>query len=160
MSSYFRLLRFSKDYITSMIRITLRYCSPHSLLRLLRMLRCLGSNLGIVLWSAIEPNIGVVSACLPSCRPIFRICIRSIDTLKDTTISTLEPRSKGKATVDRHDFVPLVGNRRANGPVDEIALQKFGVQTSIEGDHTGFRREPKIPIDAVHIRSDVKVQDS
>ena len=118
-----------------------------------------GSNFGIVLWSAIEPNIGVVSACLPSCRPIFRICIRSVITLKDTTISILETRSKGKATVDRHDFVPLVGNRRAHGPGDEIPLQEFGVQTSIEGDQTRFRRELKVPIDAVHIRSDVKVQD-
>ena len=119
-----------------------------------------GSYFGVVLWSAVEPNVGVVSACLPSYRPIFRICIRSIVTLKDSTTSTLSTRSKGKASVDRHDFVPLVGNRRAPGPGDEIPLQEFGVQTSIEGDHTSFRREPKLPIDAVHIRSDVKIQDS
>lgn len=80
-------------------------------------------------------------------------------SLKDSTASTLSSRSKGKATVDRHDFVPLVGSRKAHGPEDGIPLKEFGVQTSIEGDQTAFRREPNVPIDAVHVRSDVKVQD-
>ena len=45
--------------------------------------RCTGTYFQVVPWSAIEPNVGVASACLPSSRPIFKICINSIVALKE-----------------------------------------------------------------------------
>jgi hypothetical protein len=112
------------------------------------------------MWSAVEPNVGVISACLPSYRPIFKICVRSITTLKDATLSSKASSPKAGNTNSDHDFVRLVGSERQLGADRPIQLEELGVRTKIERDETKSVRESVVPLSAVHVRSDVTVHGS
>lgn len=118
----------------------------------------IGNNFGVVMWSAVEPNVGVISACLPSYRPIFKICVRSITTLKHSTLSTKLISRKAENSNSDHDFVRLLGSERQLGANRPIQLEELGVRTKIERDETKSGRESVVPLSAVHVRSDVTVQ--
>ena len=126
---------------------------------MLRAHRYLGTYFQVVLWSAVEPNVGVTSACLPSCRPIFKICIKSIATLKESTFGTRSTQSKEKNNTGDHNFVRLVGTEGALHTSHGIPLQEFGVQTKVTGNLPADRYEYSIQSGEVHIRRDVEVQD-
>ena len=126
---------------------------------MLKLAGALGTYFDVVLWSAIEPNVSVMSACLPSYPPIFKLCIRSIVTLKASTLSTRSARSQEKITTERHDFVRLVGSDAVFAAQHEIPLQNLGVHTEIGGDQTTERIVSEIPRGTVHVRSEVKVQE-
>ena len=119
----------------------------------------LGTYFQVVLWSAVEPNVGVTSACLPSCRPIFKICVKSIVTLKESTFGIRSTRSTKKNNTGDHDFVRLVGTEGALHASHGIPLQQFGVRTKVTGNPPADRYESSIQSGEVHVRRDVEVQE-
>ena len=66
-----------------------------------------------VLWNIIEPNIGIVSACLPTMRPILRFLLTG--SLQGTTSGKSSRASSGNEERERRSLGKRFGSDRSGG---------------------------------------------
>ncbi|KAL9046300.1 MAG: hypothetical protein Q9214_000831 [Letrouitia sp. 1 TL-2023] len=119
-----------------------------------------GTYFPVIMWSAVEPNVGVISACLPSHRPVFKIFIRKAVSLKDLVSGSHSVQSNVQPGTDTHDFIRLVGHEGNAGMGQDIMLQELGNRTTIERNQNISEQNSGVLTGSVHVRKDINVEDN
>ena len=118
-----------------------------------------GSYIQVTLWLSVEPSVGVTCACLPFCRPVFKICFHSNVTLKESAFGTQLPQSKDRYKTGDHDFARLVGTE-GTLPSQGTLMQDFGNHVKIQSNQEAGKFEFDIESGGVHVRRDVEVLEN
>ena len=119
-----------------------------------------GTYSQVVLWSGVEPNVGVVCANLPCLRPLFRPFARALSAVSSSTNASRMRRAKGKNANNGGEFVRLrhIDGSKDNNTATSTRDEAYGVRVETEG--TGWEDEAgMIPMGKVHIRKGVDVRD-
>lgn len=119
-----------------------------------------GTYFDVILWSAIEPNVGVVSACLPSYRPLFKKFLEGIQNIKksiDNNSTSL--RSQG-ITNDGDDFVRLRGTSAASKSVTNLDVVVLDSGNRLANENDPTENEADIPMGVIRVRNDIDVQSA
>ncbi|KAL9610185.1 MAG: hypothetical protein Q9167_005089 [Letrouitia subvulpina] len=114
----------------------------------------------VIMWSAVEPNVGVISACLPLHRPIFKIFIHKAATLKDLVSGSHSMQPNFQPGTDKHDFVRLVGHEGDVRTRNDLMLLELGNRTMIERNQDMGEEDSGVPIGSVHVRKDINIEDN
>jgi len=114
------------------------------------------------LWSAVEPSMGLVSACLPTMRYLFKITVGKLTT--SSSSAATGPKTHGSTGVWSRVREPVVNEnssftrlKDAPNGADQYNASVFAHE--VDGKQVGVSWEQHgIPLDAIHVRSDVEVQ--
>ncbi|KAI2630029.1 hypothetical protein GGS21DRAFT_211479 [Xylaria nigripes] len=98
----------------------------------------------VFLLSSVEPAFGIVSACLPSLRPLYRRA-RTKLTGKDSQTSNSTWNSKGSNT--KNSYVRFGDERTKTGDSDNVALTSVGAN--------GHHLNKPIPENIIVVRSEI-----
>ena len=136
-----------------------------------------GNYVNSAIWSAAEPSMGVVSACIPSLRPlvslIARGTTRGIGVIKTVKSSTQDTSSGASRIVWRS---PRIGNEDGHegqfehledAPEAGNGLQ-WGHETNVRGGKVGGRgaedevslEEMNVPVGGIRVNKEVVVTSS
>lgn len=117
------------------------------------------------IWTAAEPSLGIVSACIPSLRPLVTYVISGthrgpiMDSVK-TSSTVLSPTTwrTSESTEPRGAFIQL------DGSTNEIE-SAWGHRVSVHGGHTGGKsadsiEEVEIPIEGITVKTEIMLLTS
>ncbi|KAL8707958.1 MAG: hypothetical protein Q9220_007101 [cf. Caloplaca sp. 1 TL-2023] len=127
----------------------------------------------IVLWAGTEINLGVVTACLPSLRPIFLLIKTGSARPDDTAMKVTRQGNNTSGTYKSKitgTFLPRGRNATSFAAIDDegdehhpfsIASDEGSGHNGVGGEgkhHSGIRlEEVQPPQDRVHVREDIYV---
>ncbi|KAI1398983.1 hypothetical protein F4819DRAFT_466757 [Hypoxylon fuscum] len=102
----------------------------------------------VFLWSSIEPAVGILSACLPSLRPLYRRAKNKVTSSAAGNNSSANWATKGSR--GPNSYVRFGDNESRSAADDEVAL------TSITKGPTGS--DETIPKNGIMVRSEITHQ--
>ena len=127
-----------------------------------------GKSTNVALWSAVEPCAGIISACMPSLRPLISLSLRGINikvptfhrgniTRPDSGASTMPWIREAKERSQSADVemqwpqntlvtVPSAMSRVTSGKTDESKEGKNGIQVE----------ELHVPYGAIKVKTEIR----
>ena len=125
----------------------------------------LGNYVGIGIWSAVEPSIGLVSACLPSMRFLLKLLTQSFSQPSSGSTPLGRKNSfsaqKPHAGLKRPMWSDDTGSfRRLNEENAGISGYKSDVIKSDLGVERMERMERGVPLNAIHVKNEVELTDN
>ncbi|KAL8934567.1 MAG: hypothetical protein Q9216_005842 [Gyalolechia sp. 2 TL-2023] len=110
-------------------------------------------NAGI--WSALEPSMAVVCACIPSLRPLYSLTVHGLHRLSSVS------KSKISSTTGRRTW-PGSRNKISNGIFSQLDEQPddvkpLGHDVSVRGDVGGDPESIELPPHGIYVKTEIKV---
>ncbi|KAL9003497.1 MAG: hypothetical protein Q9188_003638 [Gyalolechia gomerana] len=110
-------------------------------------------NAGI--WSALEPSMAVVCACIPSLRPLYGLTVHGLRRLNSASKSKL-PSTTGKRTW------PGSRNKTSSGIFSQLDEQPddvkpLGHDVSVHGDVGADPESIELSPHGIHVKTEIKV---
>ena len=119
-------------------------------------LLALDSIANIILWSAIEPCVGIICACLPTLGPIFQR--RTLRAIVKSVVSFFAIHSKGSS--DSQFSLPTVKEHVSRkSPSDSKARQFYSLDdeqslvTSVQPSSENERGLEEFPLESIMVNS-------
>lgn len=130
-------------------------------------IRSTKGSLGIVsVWSTAEPNLGIVSACMPTMKPLLR---RIVPQAKLSNAKA-KPSGSGSSGSDSFGFFKRArSNQQFRSLGEETSLEHLppgaagtGLQTYISSTRVdeGREEEGKLPVNAIGVKTNMGWQQS
>ena len=122
----------------------------------------LGNYVGIGIWSAVEPSIGLVSACLPSMRFLLKVLTQSFSRSASSSpalgrrnsFSAPKPHSGLKRPVWSDDTGSF---QRLNE--DQVGISGYTTDVA-KNDLVVEEMERGVPLNAIHVKNEVELTDN
>ena len=110
------------------------------------------------IWQVIEPNLAVMSACLPMLRPLYKTIFSLPTSLKDKANSSGLARNRG---LERSSsFKRLHDSHQENWrPGMASEDEDLGTKSYVQGAMTPSRHHHDIPLDTIQLRDEVMWSD-
>lgn len=135
-----------------------------------------GNYVNSAIWSAAEPSMGVISACIPSLRPLISLLTcgttRGIGVSKSAKSSAQETSSGASRMVWRSPRAGEDGRdgyfERLDDPTERANRRQWGHETNVRGGKVVGRgaedeislEEMNVPVGGIRVKDEVRVTSS